>query len=90
MNEYEIIAVLWQDHIQVTRSVLPKNPDKIVEKPTLSIGILMKETKKSILLVSDIERYEDRDEANYLIILKSSIVSMKGYGKVNLKKIRFD
>ena len=85
MKEYEIVAVLWQDHQQIVRDILPKNPDSIVENCTLSVGIILEETKKCILLVSDIERTQDKDDATYLIILKSTIESIKKYGKIKLK-----
>lgn len=85
MKEYDIAAVLWQDHQQVVRDRLPRNPDKVADKATLSIGIILDETDKTLLLVSDIERLADRDDATYLVILKSTIESIKKYGKISLK-----
>lgn len=84
MNQYNIVAVLWEDHIQVSRSELVDNPDDLFERPMLSVGILYKETPKSILLIHDIERYEDRDDSTYTAILKSTILSTKVYGQIEL------
>ena len=84
MNKYDIVAIFWEDHIQVIRSELVDNPDDLFEHPILSVGILYKETPKSIIIVHDIERYEDRDDSTYTAILKSTIVSMKKYGKIKL------
>ncbi len=84
MREYEIVAVFWEDHIRATRSPLPDNPDDVFERPMLSVGILFEETDKSILLVSDFERYEDRDDATYMVILKNTIVGTKRYGTIEL------
>lgn len=84
MNEYNIVAVFWEDHIQVTRSALVDNPDDLFTRPMLSVGILYKETPKSILLVHDIERYEDRNDSTYIAILKNTILSTKVYGTIEL------
>jgi hypothetical protein len=87
-KQYKIVGVLWEDHIQVTRSEIPKNIETVLNKPTLSIGILAKETDKCIMLISDIERYIEYDEGNYIIIYKSSIINMKEFGDIPLR-IRF-
>lgn len=87
MKEYSIVAVLWEDHAKVDRSSLPKNPDAAVET-TLSIGIIAKETEKTLVLVSDIERYDDRDDCTYLILYKAAILSTKVYGKIKLRTIK--
>lgn len=89
MKEYEIVAILWEDHYHTSRSSIPKNPDRIVARPTLTIGVLISETKKTMLVAHDIERYEDRDDSSYTVILKKAVVSRKGYGKISLDKIRF-
>lgn len=87
MRKYPIVVILWEDHTQIIRSEMVKNPDEFL-KPTLTVGILYKETDKSLILVSDIERYSSRDDATYFIILKSTIISRKDYGKIKLAKIR--
>lgn len=84
MNKYNIVAVFWEDHIQVTRSALVDNPDDLFDSPMLSVGILYKETPKSLLLIHDIERYPDRDDSTYIAILKSSVISTKIYGDIEL------
>lgn len=86
MRKYKIVAVLWEDHTRVTASHMITDPDLAII-PTLSVGILYKETAKSYVVVSDIERYEGRDEATYTIIRKP-IVSLQSYGEIELRKIR--
>lgn len=87
MADYPIVAVLWEDHTFITREAVPKNADKELI-PTLSIGILYRETAKTITLVSDIERYRDRDDTTFFIILKSTILSTKKYGMIHIKRLR--
>lgn len=87
MKEYSVVTIIWEDHLKVDRSPLPKDPDESIET-TLSIGIIVDETEKVIVLASDIERYADRDECSYLIVFKSTILAVKEYGKVKINKIR--
>jgi hypothetical protein len=84
VRDYKVIAVLWDDHITFGRTELLKNPDKSL-KPTLTIGFLYNQTKKTMTVVSDLERYSDRDEASYTVILKSCVRSVKEYGDISLK-----
>lgn len=86
MRKYKIAAILWEDHTRVTSSSMVIDPDTAIN-PTLSVGIIYKETKKSFVLVSDIERYEDRDETTYTIIRKP-VVSVKAYGEIEITKLR--
>lgn len=81
MTQYDIAAIFWEDHIQVTRSELVEDPDELLDKPMLSIGIIYKETDKTILLLHDIESVE---KATYIVILKSTIVAIKKYGQIEL------
>lgn len=87
MRKYPIVIVLWEDHTHVSRSQMVKFPDDLLT-PTMTVGILYKETKKSLIIVSDIERYEDHDDVTFFIILKSTIISVKDFGKIRLKKLR--
>jgi hypothetical protein len=87
-DEFDIIAVFWEDHVRADRSPLPSNPDDLFERPALSVGILIKETEKSLLLVSDLDRYDDRDEGTYMCILKSTIVATKKYGTIPISNLR--
>jgi hypothetical protein len=87
MKEYKVAAVFWEDHQHIHRGQMVRNPDKIL-LPTLSVGIILKETKKTLVLVSDIERYDDRDDASYLIILRSTITAIKEYGTIKINKLR--
>ena len=87
MRHFNVEIVLWEDHMRVEREAIPKDPDIFVS-PTLSVGIIIKETKKIIVLVSNIERYPDRDDCNYLLIYKGSIISRSKYGKIKLRKLQ--
>jgi hypothetical protein len=87
MKKYEIVTVIWDDHISFDRSTLVKNPDTVLT-PSMTIGFLFKETKDAIIIVSNLERYQERDDANYLVILKGCIRGIKRYGKIKINKIR--
>ena len=86
MKEYKVVAVLWDDHITFQRTALLKHPDEII-KPTLTIGFIYKSTKKTLTIVSDLERYLDHTDASYMIILKATIRSIKEYGTIELESI---
>lgn len=86
MRKYKIVIILWEDHTRFTSSRMFPDPDTAII-PTLSIGVLYKETLKSYVLVSDIERYADRDDTTYTIIRKP-VVAVKEYGEIELRKIR--
>jgi len=83
VKEYKVITVLWDDHIAFDRSPLTKNPDEAL-KPTLTIGFIYKQTKKTLTVVSDLESYVDRKDASYVVILRSAIRSIKEYGTIKL------
>jgi hypothetical protein len=87
MKSFDIVTVLWDDHIAFERSPIIKNPADVLT-PTLTIGFLWKETKDALVIISNIERYHDRDDANYIIILKGCIRGIKRYGKIKLNNIR--
>lgn len=81
MTQYNIEAIFWDDHMQVVRNDLVDDPDSLLEKPMLSIGIVYKETDRSVMLVHDIE---NTDNATYLVIVKNAIVARKVYGQIEL------
>lgn len=87
MSKYKIVAVLWDDHIYVDRDRVPHSPDDEI-MTTLSIGILYQQTNKSLTLVNSIERYDDRDDASYTIILCSTIQAIKEYGEIEIENLR--
>lgn len=87
MVEYPVVIILWKDHVHIERSSMVENPDEEITL-TLSVGVIYKETEETITLVSEIERYSDKDDATYLIILKNAIESTKEYGRIKLKKLR--
>lgn len=86
-KKYKIVAVLWDDHIYVDRDKIPLNPDDEL-MTTLSIGIIYKQTEKSIILLNCVERYNDRDDASYTIILRSTIQAIQEYGEIELAALR--
>jgi hypothetical protein len=87
MKKYKVVAVLWDDHMEVNRSTLSKNPDERI-RPVLSIGIVLDETEKVLVLGSCIERYETYDDVSYMLILKATIVSIKEFGTIKIAKPR--
>lgn len=87
MKEYDIAAVFWDDHSQVYRNVLPKNPDSLII-PVLTVGIILDETDDVLVIASDIEKYLDRDDVSYTVIIKSTIKGIKIYGKIKIRKPR--
>lgn len=88
MKEYEVAVILWDDHRYINRDRLPINPDDLFSYPTLSVGLILGETEKALVLVHDIERFDDRDDSTYTVILKSTVVGKKVYGKIELDEIR--
>lgn len=84
MKEYKVVAVLWDDHIAFDRAPLTRNPDEVL-KPTLTIGFIYKQTKKTLTVVSDVESYTDRKDASYVVILRQAIRSIKEYGTIKLE-----
>lgn len=90
MKGYPIIGVFWRDHYTAIASDIPDDPDSIVDTPTLTVGILLRETESSLLVAHDIERGRDIDHATYTVILKGTIVGdIQQYGKIKLKNLRF-
>lgn len=87
MRKHKIIAVLWEDHTRFTSGPMVTDPDTAI-MPTLSVGILYKQTEKSLVLVSDIEKYDNRDDVTFTIIRKPAIISQQEYGEIELEKLR--
>jgi hypothetical protein len=86
-SRYSIEIILWEDHTLVERGTIPDNPDEFVE-PTLSVGIVMKETDKTLILVNNIERFKfQEDNANYLLIYKPTIIGRKKFGKIEIANL---
>lgn len=85
LHEFPIVAILWEDHITFERESIPK---RIELTPTLTVGVLLKRTKKYLLIGYNLETYADRDEVDFIIIVSSAVVSMREYGKIQLKKLR--
>lgn len=88
MKKYDVVSVLWRDHLGFNSMPLVKNPEEEIDKLTLSIGILYKETENVLMIISDVEPHSDVDNCNYVLILKSAIVATQTYGKIELRKLR--
>jgi len=89
MKEYPIVAVLWEDHTTFSKAPLPKNQDlSQYIRPSLTIGLLYKKTRKFIVIVSHVDRYEDHDESDFTIIYKSAILSVKEYGTIKIDRLQ--
>lgn len=87
MKEYSLVIVIWKDHLRIDRARLPKSPSSVMET-SLSTGLLIDEDDEAIVLVSDIERYQEHDDCTYLVLFKSTILSIKKYGKIKINKLR--
>lgn len=83
MKGYPIIGVLWQDHITVIAQELPDDPDSVVELPTLTIGVLVRETDKTLLIAHDVEL--GTTVSTHSIIYKNAILNRKIYGEIRLE-----
>lgn len=85
--KYKVVAVIWNDHLRVDRQEIPNNPDKLIVS-TITLGILVKKTKSCVVISSDIERYEERDDSTYTIILKPMIQAIKEFGEIEIENLR--
>lgn len=83
MKEYNVVSVLWDDHTGFHRTKIIKNPEKLM-RPTLTIGFIYRQTDKTMTVVSELERYDEGDEATYVVIFKSTIRAVTEYGKIKL------
>lgn len=88
MSQYKVVVALWEDHTVFREAELPNKLEEAII-PSLTTGILYKETDRYVVIVSHIERFENHDESDYTIILKGSILSMKEFGEVEIKKLRY-
>jgi hypothetical protein len=57
-------------------------------RPSLTIGLLYKKTKKFIIVAYNIDRYEEIDEADFIVIFSDSILSLQEHGRIKLRKLR--
>lgn len=83
MKGYPIIGVLWQDHITRVAQELPDDPDSVVELPTLTVGILLRETDKTLLIAHDVEL--GTTVSTHSIIYKNAVMTTINYGEIELE-----
>lgn len=88
MKEYPIIAVLWEDHSAFSGRELPKDKDlSQYIRPSLTIGLLYKKTKKYIVVTHHVDRFDNEDKADFTIIFRDAILSMQKYGTINIDSL---
>jgi len=87
MKQYKIVSVLWEDHSTFSGEDLPDELDLLI-KPSLTIGLLYKLTKRYIVLASHIERFDYGDKADYTVILRGSVLGMNEYGTIEIDNLR--
>jgi hypothetical protein len=88
MSTYKVVAAIWEDHTVYQGMELPKKLDGFIQ-PSLTVGILYKETDRYLIIISHVERHEFSDQCDYTIILKSSLLgALKEYGTIELKRLR--
>ena len=86
MKSYKIVSVLWEDASTFTGQELPQELIDLII-PSLTIGILYKQNKRYVIIASHIERYHDRDQADYTIILRNNIIAMQEHGTITLEDL---
>lgn len=87
-KEYPIVAIIWEDHSSFSKRELPHSNDlSEYIRPSLTIGLLYKKTRKYIVVVHHVDRYSDYDEADFTIIYKSTILGIKEYGKIKIEEL---
>jgi hypothetical protein len=82
---YKVVAVIWNDHMRVSRGELKRTPNMV---STLTFGIIVEKTKQYIIVASDLERYDDRDDSTYMVIYRSNIQAIKEYGEIEIDNLR--
>jgi len=88
-KEYSIVSVIWEDHSGFSRAELPNGPDlSEYVRPSLTVGLLYKKTKKYIIVVHHLDRYDNHDDADFMIIYRDAIIGMKEYGSIKINKLR--
>lgn len=83
MSKYKLVTVLWEDATHATSQELPEILEDLII-PSLTTGILYKQNKRYVIIASHIERYVNRAEADYMIILKGSIISIKEHDIIEI------
>ena len=85
--KYKVVAVIWEDHRKVDRFSLVDDPEQLIF-PSITFGILFKKTKRLLVIVSDIEKFEDKDDATYTLIFRSTVSAIKEFGEIELDNLR--
>ena len=86
MKEYKIVSVIWEDHSSFNGQ-LPTNLKTLI-RPSITMGLLYKKTKRYLVIAHHIERFEHTDEAEYTVILSNCVLGMKEYGQIQLDNLR--
>lgn len=86
MAKYKVVAVIWDDHVRVSREDLPIIPEEHLVS-TISFGVLVKKTKETLVVVSDLERFKDHTDSTYMIIIRKTVRAIKEYGEIEIENL---
>jgi len=85
--KYKVVAVIWKDHLRANRQELKNNIEADLVS-TLTFGILVKKTKTVLVVASEVERYSERDDLTYMVIIRKTIEGIKEYGEIEIDNLR--
>ena len=87
MAQYKVVAVIWDDHMRANRMEIHNDPELLITS-TITFGALIKTTKRALVILSDLERYHDRDDGSYAVILRKTIQAVKEYGDIEIDNLK--
>lgn len=71
--------------MRATRQEIKRSWDLVA---TMTFGVLIEKNKKYVIVASDIERYEERDDSTYTVILRPTIQAIQEYGEIQIDNLR--
>ena len=87
-KEYPIVAVIWEDHASFFKEPLPPDDDlSDYIRPSLTVGLLYKKTRKYIILIHHLERYQNDANVDFMVIYKNAILGMQEYGNIKIENL---
>ena len=87
MKEYKIVSVIWEDHSSFSGQSLPTDLKSLI-RPSITMGLLYKKTKRYLVIAYHIERFDYADEADFTVILRDSVLGIKEHGRLQLDNLR--
>ena len=85
--KYKVVAVIWKDHLRANRQELKSNIEGDLVS-TLTFGILVKKTKNVLVVASEVERYSERDDLTYMVIIRKTVEGIMEYGEIEIDNLR--